>query len=160
MPERERNMESKNAELTRRPAQEEDVDFLRKVHHEAYRDVVEKQFGGWDEKAQDAFFASALKHSPHEVLYYDEQPCGYFSMEEHADFIELHELVLLPEFQGKGIGSKILNDAVELAKTKNLPARLQVLKENKAADLYRRLGFQTVGETETHLEMEYKPDVS
>lgn len=78
-------------------------------------------------------------------------------MDESEDFITLHELVLLPEFQGQGIGSKILSEAMEIAKSKNIPARLQVLKENKAAELYRRMGFKQIGETETHFEMEYNP---
>ncbi len=40
------------------------------------------------------------------------------------------------------------------------PTRLQVLKENKAAELYRRMGFKQIGETETHFEMEYNPSES
>lgn len=154
--ENERNMENK-LELNRQPAEEKDTEFARQAHHRAYHDVVVRQFGSFDDKAQDKFFESAWKGSNHEIIYANGKPCGYFSMEESVDEITLHELVLLPEFQGQGIGSKILSEAIEISKTKNIPVRLQVLKENKAAELYRRMGFIQTGETETHYQMEYNP---
>ncbi len=151
--ENEINMENK-LELNRRPAEEKDTEFARQVHHRAYHDVVVRQFGSFEEKAQDKFFESAWKGSKHEIIYANGKPCGYFSMDESENEITLHELVLLPEFQGEGIGSKILSEVIEVAKVKNIPIRLEVLKENKAGELYRRLGFKQNGETETHFQME------
>ena len=78
-------------------------------------------------------------------------------MQETDKAIELHELVLLPEFQGQGIGSQLLKEVIDKAKAMNIPAHLGVLKENRAANLYRRLGFIQTGETETHFLMEFKP---
>lgn len=144
-------------ELNRRPAQEEDFEFAKQTHHRAYHDVVVKQFGEWSDEAQNKFFELAWKGSKHEIIYVNGKPCGYFSMDESGDSITLHELVLLPEFQGQGIGSKILSEVIGIAKAKNIPARLQVLKENKAVDLYRRLDFKQTRETETHYQMEYTP---
>lgn len=156
---KERDMNPEN-QLERKPATAEDREFMRQVHHRAYHDVVVKQFGDWNEEAQDKFFESDASNSPHEIILSNGEPCGYFSMEETEEAIELHELVILPEFQGKGIGSKILKEVLEKAKTKNIPARLQVLKENKAADLYLRLGFKETGETDTHILMELNPTES
>lgn len=94
----------------------------------------------------------------HEIILCDGVPCGYIFSEETDDLITFHELVILPEFQGRGIGTKILNEKIEKAKIKKIPARLQVLKANKAIDLYQRLGAETIGETETHLKMEFDPN--
>lgn len=44
--------------LEMRAAQEGDMEFARLAHHAAYRDVVERQFGPWDEASQDDFFAA------------------------------------------------------------------------------------------------------
>lgn len=44
--------------LEMRAAQEGDREFARLAHHAAYRDVVERQFGPWDEASQDDFFAA------------------------------------------------------------------------------------------------------
>ena len=151
------DMEPRKEDVTieRRPASPEDFEFARKTHHESYRDVVVKQFGSWDEKQQDDFFTTAWKGSPHEILSMDGELCGYFSMEETPDAIELHELVLLPKFQGKGIGGKLLSSTIEIAKLKNKPLHLEVLKENKAVELYRKLGFVETDETATHYKMTY-----
>ena len=43
--------------ITKRRAEATDAEFARSVHHRAYRDVVIRQYGMWDEKAQDDFFA-------------------------------------------------------------------------------------------------------
>lgn len=72
--EKETSMENK-LKLERRPAQEVDTEFARQAHHRAYRDVVVKQFGGWNEEAQDKFFDSAWKGSKHEILSANGQPC-------------------------------------------------------------------------------------
>ena len=45
-------------QVTTRPAQDADTPFARAVHHAAYRDVVERQFGPWNEAAQDQYFAT------------------------------------------------------------------------------------------------------
>ena len=39
--------------LERRPATSSDTEFARISHHAAYRDVVRRQFGAWDEALQD-----------------------------------------------------------------------------------------------------------
>jgi GNAT superfamily N-acetyltransferase len=54
---------------------------------------------------------------------------GYISIEYFPDHIVAHELVLLPEFQGKGIGSKLLKEVLEEAKIKHIPVQLRVLKK-------------------------------
>jgi len=144
--------------ISRRLANAEDYGFARQAHHRAYRDVVVRQFGEWDENAQDKFFESGWSNSSHEIILCDGMPCGYCSRIENENSITLNELVLLPEFQGQGIGSAILSETIEKAKTENKPASLQVLKENRAAELYQRTGFKIVGETETHYKMEFDPD--
>src|SRR5690606_11155883 len=103
---------AENARLqsTKRPATERDADFVRRTHHVSYRDVITKQFGAFDEQAQDEFFARSWKPETHQILIFEEEECGYLSFEEFDDHIFLMNLVLLPAFQGKGIGSQILRD--------------------------------------------------
>lgn len=146
-------------EIKRQPAQSEDMEFAREVHHKAYHDTVVKQFGDWDEKMQDKFFESGWNNGlNHEIILCDNKPCGYCSFEETDDGLMLNELVILPEFQNRGIGSKFLKGKIDEAKTKRVSAKLQVLKANRAADLYERLGFVKTGETETHYKMEFNPE--
>ena len=65
---------------------------------------------------------------------------------------EVGNIILIPEYQGKGIGKDILANVIkEHPKSK---MHLQVFKDNPAINLYKRLDFVVVGETRTHHIME------
>src|SRR5438045_7640611 len=111
--------------ISRRPAAIDDTDFARSVHHRAYRDVIERQYGPWDESTQDKLFAAAWSGAEHEIVLNDEVRCGYTSIEIRADVIYLHELVIDPDFQGRGIGTEILRNVIEQAILRGVPVRLR-----------------------------------
>jgi ribosomal protein S18 acetylase RimI-like enzyme len=141
--------------VTRRPATDSDADFAREAHHKAYHDVVVRQFGAWDESAQDSFFNKDWSSAEHEILLCDGAPRGYVSVEEYPDYIHVRELVVPPEYRGRGIGSSFLSLVLEQATARQVPVRLGVLHENHAASLYRRLGFREYDRTETHILMQW-----
>jgi ribosomal protein S18 acetylase RimI-like enzyme len=145
-------------EVTRRPALETDTDFARLVHHQAYRDVSERQFGPWNEKEQDEYFQGDWAPAAFDIVLCDGIPCGYICVDDRNYDLHIGELVLLPEFQGQGIGSSLLRDVMERARRRGVPVRLQTFQVNRAVDLYRRLGFQEIGRTKTHLLMEWRSD--
>lgn len=65
------------------------------------------------------------------------------------------ELEILPEFQGKGIGSSILKDVIEDAKKKDKKVQIGCFKVNEGTKtLYLRSGFKIIYETETHFIFE------
>lgn len=66
----------------------------------------------------------------------------------------INEINLLKDYQGKGIGTKILSDI--LYNNLDRSIILQVFKDNPAINLYKRLGFKIYNETETHYQMEKK----
>ena len=143
--------------VSRRPAAQSDTEFARRVHHRAYHDVVVAQFGRWDATAQDRFFESDWGRAGFEVIAHEGLPCGYACIEDREHDIHLRELALLPHFQGKGIGTSILQDAMERAAERNVPIRLAALRKNRAIDLCRRLGFEETSRTETHVTLEWRP---
>lgn len=137
-----------------RPATESDKWFCRQAHHEAYRDVVTRQFGRWDETLQDAFFDEGWATSPHQIVELDGNPVGCFSREIKPDHI-IAEVQLLPAYQARGIGSTLVRLQQDEGAKLGMPVRLRVLKENRARRLYERLGFAVTGETETHTDMKW-----
>lgn len=143
--------------ITLRKATVEDTEFARKVHHDAYRDVIVRQFGKWEDAPQDGYFEESWKPETHGIIQNDGESCGYCSIEERPDHIVVHELVLSPDFQGQGIGSQVLKGIIEDAKLKGLPIKLQVLRENHAYNLYRKFGFKDTGSTDTHFLMRLDP---
>ena len=143
--------------LSYRTTTESDREFAREVHHSSYHDVVVRQFGGWDEKLQDEFFTANWIPGKSQIIFSDNVPVGTLNKEVLEAHIKLVELQILPTFQGKGIGTLVLEDVISDAKCCNKPICLQVLKENKAKYLYARHGFITSGETDLHLLMEWHP---
>lgn len=78
-----------------------------------------------------------------------EKPVGYLiwgRSDSAPDTAKLHKCYLLPEYQGKGIGSMMLNEAKAYAKEAGFAKlRLHVNRNNaKAIKAYTRNGFQTV----------------
>ena len=69
--------------------------------------------------------------------------------------LRLLQLFVLPEHQGRGIGSEVLATVLDEARRAGLPVALQVLKSNpRAKAFYERHGFAVAGETETHHTLE------
>jgi len=143
--------------VTKRQASEADREFVRAVHHRAYRDIIERQYGPWHEDEQDRFFDAAWDAAAHDIILCDSIPCGYCRIEFSADHILVRELVIDVSFQGRGIGSRIMERVISDAGVRRIPIRLQTQILNRAAELYRRLGFQEYDRTNTHILMEWRP---
>jgi ribosomal protein S18 acetylase RimI-like enzyme len=146
--------------ISQHPAAIADIDFARAVHHRAYRDVIERQYGPWDEATQDRLFDTAWSGAVHQIIFSDGVRCGYSCIENRDGHIYLRELVIDPDFQGRGIGSQIIRDVLESAIASGVPVRLQTHIVNRAADLYRRMGFQETERTGSHLLMEWNHDAA
>jgi len=147
-------------ELTTRPASASDTAFARRVHHQGYREMIERQFGAWVDQDQDRFFAATWATARYDIVLCDGVPCGYVCLEDRATDVQVREIVVLPEFQGRGVGSALLGRVLDRARARKVPVRLRTRITNRAARLYRRLGFRETGRTETHLLLEWGADVS
>jgi len=73
------------------------------------------------------------------------------------DHMRFGEVYLFPDYQGKGLGTRILRHFLMLADEQLIPVRLEYLKWNPVGTLYRRHGFAVVGKTEIHWLMERVP---
>lgn len=142
--------------LSFRPAATEDAPFLRELHHRAYRDVVVRQFGVWDEVAQDRWFDEGLAAARFSVVERAGEPIGAVGTNEQDGVIFLAELQILPELQGHGLGTEVLRVVLERAMQTNQRILLRVLLQSRARSLYERHGFAMTGQTETHYLMEWR----
>lgn len=62
------------------------------------------------------------------------------------DSLHIVELQLLPEMQGKGIGSAVVRHLIQHGAGLGLPVTLSVVPANpRAQRLYERLGFEVTG---------------
>ncbi len=134
-----------------RPCTDGDRDWAYALKSEAYREVVERQFGPWDEKFQRELFAARWSPGRSRIILVDGAAVGLVAIEERSDAVWLDEIQLLKEWRGRGLGSLIIRDL-----TLRGLLRLQVLRENRRAlQLYRRLDFRMEGETPMHYHMRH-----
>ena len=146
-------------EITRRAAVESDWAFFLGCHHAAYREASERQFGPWDEARQDRFAEASWRAARFEILLCDGAPCGYLCVEERLDDLHVREIVVHPAFQNRGVGTAVLRETVERARARGVPVRLGTFLTNRAAGLYRRLGFRETGRTDSHILFEWRDGV-
>lgn len=135
-------------QVTFRPTTRNDFDFLWRLHIESMRDYVEKTFD-WDEEIQRGYIAKAADGEVGKILLVDGVDAGFWYVIDSNEDIFLSSIVLLPEFQNRGIGTKLIQEL----QSGDKPVRLQVLKVNPARALYERLGFEVCGDEGTHYEM-------
>lgn len=72
----------------------------------------------------------------------DGHHAGYFAVHEENGDLELDDFYIFPQFQGKGIGTKVLGQLMERAERESKGLFLYVFIKNEGAvRLYERLGF-------------------
>ena len=89
------------------------------------------------------------------IIRAEDQDIGMFKVRRDTDMWEIVQIQLLPAYQHRGIGSKLIRDLQAEASHKGIPVVLSVLKVNPAKHLYEKLGFEVVEEKEKSYTMRY-----
>lgn len=144
-------MEEKIDKITFRPIKPIDYDFLWRLHNASMKKYVSETWG-WNEDWQKENFAKEFSIEKGEIIVFDNQDAGFLWYEKKPTENFLVAIRLLPEFQNKGIGTKIIKEIIE---NSDKSITLQVLKINPALSLYKKLGFIVTSENETHFKMIY-----
>ena len=142
--------------MTLATATEQDLEFGRRVHHLAYREMVIRQFEEWDEVIADGFFERTWASHPHHIIHDDQnERCGYCAVDRNGTEIILREIAILPERQGIGIGTSVIQALIAEGDEEAIPVKLNVMQTNvRARLLYERLGFRKSGGSDTHFQMQ------
>jgi ribosomal protein S18 acetylase RimI-like enzyme len=142
-----------------RRATSDDYAFAYRVHRAAMRESVEQTYG-WDETWQENYFRDHFDPAERRIIRYGRIDVGVFSVEDREDSLFLRLIAILPEYQHRGIGTNLIRRLQRRAKEDGVPVTLQVLKVNRARELYERLGFVLTGETDTHYQMKWPTDTA
>lgn len=66
--------------------------------------------------------------------------------------IHLHHIGVLPNYQNKGYGKLLTMESLKFAKEKGYQIKLEVHQSNKKAiDIYKKLGFQFLGDYDVYI---------
>jgi ribosomal protein S18 acetylase RimI-like enzyme len=151
---------------TLREVSTQDEEFL----FELYRSTRAEEMAawGWDAAQQTAFlklqfngqrvaFEVQYEGADHYIILLDERRVGRLLVNRTEEEIRLVDISLLPEYRNGGTGSALIRELLSEAAARGKPLRLHVLKTNRAARLYERLGFQLTADMGTHLQMVARP---
>lgn len=102
-----------------------------------------------DVKANLVKALSKLPHAFSVIAYVEDQPVGLvncfeaFSTFVCQPLVNIHDIVVLSEYRGKGVSQKMLEKVEEIARAKNCcKITLEVLSNNEVAkSAYRKFGF-------------------
>ena len=137
-----------------REATPDDRTFAETLHERCYKDVVIRQFGAWDSEFQKQSFEHKWHPERYRIIVYCGAAVGVLSEELKPDHLFLSEIQIDPSAQNQGIGSAILTDLFDHARSLGVPIRLRVLRCSRALTLYERIGFRCYGRTDTHFLFE------
>jgi len=132
-----------------RPATEADYDFLYRLHVVTMKDYVAALWG-WDEAVQQRIFRGRFNPARRQIIVVNGEDAGDLQVELGESELFVSSIHILPEYQGRGIGTAVLRDILQEARAASLPVGLRVLKSNPALRFYERLGFTVIDEIDTH----------
>jgi len=150
------------ADVRVEPATDAHLPFLCRVYAAARAD--EMATTGWSEAEKAGFIEQqfAFQHRYYRqqtpnaqflVITRRDQPIGRLYWRSEGDQAGLMDISLLPEYRNVGIGSAILGLLVGCADAHQQSITLYVEPNNPAQRLYRRFGFEVVGDNAVYLKM-------
>lgn len=156
--------------ISLREIQESDLPVLCKIYGSTRTEELD-QVTNWNQE-QKQFFIEQQFFAQHE--YYQKNYTGakFYIIEKESTVIgrlyidfsfekkgfRIIDITLLPDWRKKNIGSSILNEIIKKATENKMKVSIHVESFNPAMNLYKRLGFIKISETNGvyHL-MEWSP---
>lgn len=134
----------------------EDIDFLLSLR----KKTMSKHLADAKLKLSNEQHLERIKENYYNshIILRDRKPIGLLkfgvvAINDTDKSLHIMQLQILPEFQGKGIGSKVLAVVKKKALQLQLPITLNVLLKNPAKGLYLRHGFQIEGKNKIEFQM-------
>jgi ribosomal protein S18 acetylase RimI-like enzyme len=129
--------------IATRPAVESDWSFIVDCFLRAMQPSLTVRRGQWNEREERDRFEGSLDLDRATVVEIDDLAVGFVVLIELPHVLLVQTIAILPEHQGRGIGSEVIRDVVNLGRQTGRQVVLSVLRVNaRAAALYRRLGFE------------------
>lgn len=98
-----------------------------------------------------------IKTNPVFNLVDENQIVGYYSyLRLENNQVKLDNLFILPEYIGKGFGSFLMNDFLEIMRNEKCQ-KIILDSEPNAEQFYQKIGFTKIGEFETSIKNRFMP---
>ncbi len=137
-------------------ATEDDKSWLDDLRRAVYKEIVVSTFGRFEEERHQRHCEECWERGNINIVRIDGTSVGMIQLAEGADSIELCEIQLHPNHQGKQLGQTLVRDVIHrsIASDKKLVLSTG-LKNVRAKAFYERLGFRVTGQSDTHFHMRF-----
>ena len=148
-----------------RAATPEDEPFLRAIYASTraeelarvpWSDEQKSAFTNTQFAAQDAHYRQHYPTAQYSIIEVQGVPAGRLYVDRWEKEIRIMDIALLPEHRRAGIGTKLLGELQDEARTAGKALTIHVEKFNPALSLYHRLGFQLIEDKSVYLFLEWK----
>lgn len=90
------------------------------------------------------------------IICLEDTQVGLLKLSKFSQRMHIRQLQIMPDYQNKGIGQKVISAIKKQAKRLNLPITLNVLLDNPAKSLYMREGFEVFSRNDLEFQMRYQ----
>jgi ribosomal protein S18 acetylase RimI-like enzyme len=127
-----------------RPATPADSEFCFQLHKAAMGDYI-GAIWGWDEQRQRDFHIRRFDPDSWQIITADGADIGMLNVDHRPTEIYLSRIEIHPDYQGHGIGTRLISALIDEAGQRGQDLVLDVLTANhRAHALYQRLGMKEV----------------
>lgn len=152
------------AMISLRPIKPEDDSFLASLY--ASTRAEELAVTGWSEEdkalfcrrqfdAQTAHYVEKYAGASLQIIERAGVPVGRLYVARWEREIRIMDIALLPEHRGSGIGTKLLRELQDEARSAGKSLTIHVERFNPALRLYERLGFRQIEDKGVYLLMSW-----
>lgn len=143
------------AGLTFQPFTNSDLPFLARLYASTrteelavtdWSDAQKAAFLDMQFQAQHAHYEQHYRSADRLVIRREATPVGRLYLARWATEHRIVDIALVPEHRGQGLGTALLCDLLDEAAAAGKTVSIHVETFNRAYGLYRRLGFQKVGD--------------
>jgi GNAT superfamily N-acetyltransferase len=135
--------------ISLRAATSADTAFALHLTEACMRTYAEQTWGRWDGRADlDVEFDQIVQLAGRDV--------GLIGVDRRSNGWFLDKLYLLPAYQNRGLGSRLLLSLIDEAKSAQIALRLTVLEVNPARRFYERHGFVLTHTISPRQHMEWR----
>lgn len=136
-------------------ASKKDLPLISQLAHtiwaSAYKDILSKdQLAYMHIKMNSVEAFSKLFDDDHQFIIpcEDDVAKGYACYKIHPGKVRIEKIYVLPDQHKKGIGKLMMDHIIEKVKPQVNMIELNVNRQNKAVDFYKRIGFEIVKEVD------------
>ena len=135
-----------------RKCKQNDVSFILELKELGMKWYIEKIYG-WNIEIQKEKTKREIEKfkDTMKIIVVDNQDIGVTNFFEDEGKYHVGLIIVHPDYQGKGIATKIINDYIDFTREKQKEILIKTYKYNPAKKLYEKLGFKQYDEDDTHV---------